>query len=66
MKVVILQCLAGTEYVRNPGEVHEYDEAEAASLIAAGIAEAFVEETPVVGGPQSDEGGPVKMTKKRK
>jgi hypothetical protein len=66
MKVVILQCLAGTDMVRNVGEVHEIEDSEAARFIEAGIAEAFVEETPVAGGPQSDEGGPVKVAKKRK
>lgn len=66
MKVVILQCLAGTDIVRNPGEVHEIEDAEAGRLVEAGIAEAFVEETPVAGGPQSSEGVPLKVVRNRK
>lgn len=67
MKIKILQCLAGTNHVRNAGEIHEYEDIEAGRLIAAGIAEAVADETTAGGGQQDDaEGEPAKVSKKRK
>ena len=66
MKVVILQCMAGTDIVRNVGEVHEIEDTEAQRFIEAGACELFADETPVAGGPQSAEGGPLKVVRKRK
>lgn len=49
MKVRVLQCMAGTSFVFNHGDVAELDDAEAMRLIAAGIAEPWGPETASTG-----------------
>lgn len=38
MHVKMIQCQAGTDFVRNPGDVVEVSDAEAIRMIEAGIA----------------------------
>ncbi|KAF0129257.1 MAG: hypothetical protein FD152_2214 [Xanthobacteraceae bacterium] len=38
MKVRMIQCQAGVDFVRNPGDVLDVPDAEAARMIEAGIA----------------------------
>ena len=39
MKVKMIACMAGTDFVRNPGDCCEVDDDEAERLIEAGFAE---------------------------
>ena len=49
MKVRIVHCMAGSDYVRNPGDEVEVEDAEAVRLIDAGIAEPLRPETAAEG-----------------
>jgi hypothetical protein len=45
MKLKVVHCMAGSDYVHNPGDVVEFADDEAVRLIDAGIAEPLAPET---------------------
>jgi hypothetical protein len=59
MKIKVLECLAGVDYVRYPGEVFVCDDAEALRLIAAGFA------VPVADEPEVSVPEPEKRAKRK-
>lgn len=54
MKIKYLTCLAGTNHVRNIGDILDTPDDEAGRLIEAGFAEIVPEETPPVAANQDD------------
>lgn len=53
MKVRVIHCMAGSDYVHNPGSVVEFADDEALRLIDAGIAEPLRPETAAVEAPEN-------------
>lgn len=49
MKLRVIHCMAGSDFVHKPGDVVEFDDAEAVRLIDAGIAEPLQSETAAEG-----------------
>jgi hypothetical protein len=59
VKVKYLVSMAGTHFVRSPGDPGEVDDAEGARLVAAGFAEEVEDE------PGEDDGKPKGKPKKK-